>query len=177
MSKHIRKLLPSGNQLLINNRIGWARTYLKKAGLLEYPERGVYRITERGINVISESPSEITNDYLTRFPEFIEFTQTKRKKTEPQTEIIESLDPIEMLENSYQKINKELADELLNQIKQASPKFFEKIVVDLLVKMGYGGSRKDAGEAIGQSGDEGIDGIIKEDARAHRCDTCCHPIN
>lgn len=159
-----RKLLPSGRQAIIDNRIGWARTYLSKSNLLEATKRGFFRITDRGLNVLNENPSEINVEYLRRFPEFVQFRTVRRKrKIEPQTKIIDSLDPIEILENSYQKVKSELANELLTQIKRSSPKFFENVVVDLLVKMGYGGSRKDAGEAIGQTGDEGIDGIIKED--------------
>ena len=99
-----------------------------------------------------------------RFPEFVDFkTVKRRKKDDSQTKIIDSLDPVEILEDAYQKITNDIASDLLAQIKKSSPKFFENVVVNLLVKMGYGGSLKDAGEAIGQTGDEGIDGIIKED--------------
>ena len=159
-----RELLPSGRDPIIDNRVGWARTYLKKAGLIEYTKRGVFRITDRGLSVLANKPTEINREYLMQFHEFADFQKVKKKqKYEPQTQIIDSLDPVEVLENSFQNIKTELANELLAQIKKASPKFFEKVVVDLLVNMGYGGSRKDAGEAIGQIGDEGIDGIIKQD--------------
>jgi restriction system protein len=159
-----RELLPSGRQSIIDNRIGWARTYLKKAGLLKYTRRGFFRITDRGLSVLNENPSEINREYLMRFSEFVDFQTVKEKNTiDNQTKIVDTLDPVEILENAYQKINNELANEVLIFVKKASPKFFESLVVNLLVKMGYGGSLKDAGEAIGQAGDEGIDGIIKED--------------
>jgi len=159
-----KEQLASG-QTIIHNRVGWARTYLKKAGLLESTRRGYFRITQRGVEVLKQNPSEINIKYLEQFPEFVEFRAIKKdeEKTVEQKTIIESLDPKELLENAYQKIRIELADELLKEVKKASPRFFEKIVVELLLKMGYGGSRKDAGQAIGQIGDEGIDGIIKED--------------
>lgn len=160
-----RQLLPSGRQPIIGNRVGWARTYLKKAGLLEPTTRGHFRITDRGLAVLKENPPKINVKYLSRFPEFLEFRTKKRAKKRPklQKSITDSLDPRELLENAHQKIQSELAHELLKEIKKSSARFFENIVVELLVKMGYGGSIKDAGQAIGQIGDEGVDGIIKED--------------
>lgn len=160
------ELLPSGQQAIFNNRIGWARSYLKKAGLLDSPKRSAFRITERGKSALAENPSRIDVKYLERFPEFIEFRKASRNSSEEKAEsIIEATDktPEEALETAHQSIRQGLAQEILARILACSPAFFESLVVELLVKMGYGGSRRDAGERIGQSGDGGIDGIIKED--------------
>lgn len=161
------EFLPSGQQPVFTNRVGWARTYLKKAGLLSSPRRGFFKITERGIRVLEERPDEINQKYLERFPEFIEFKTLRRDRNEengPDTpELALGQTPHEALESAYERLRSELASEILLSIRGCDPSLFEKIVVELLVKMGYGGSRKDAGRAIGRSGDEGIDGIIKED--------------
>jgi len=158
------QLLPSGNQTIFLNRAGWARTYLYKAGLLESPRRGFFQITQRGKDLLAEKPAKITAKSLERYPEFVEFITTKKDKTlSSLPELNGHLDPEEALETAYSTLRKNLADNIIEQIKQVSPSLFEKLVVELLLKMGYGGSRKDAGEAIGRSGDEGIDGIIKED--------------
>ena len=156
-----KQLLPSGRQAAFDNRVGWARTYLAKAGLLESTGRGRFHITGRGLDVLTSPPSEINIGFLKRFPEFVEF-QSASKKTESQP-AAELETPEELLEVSYQNLRLSLAQELLERVKQCSPQFFEHLVVDLLVAMGYGGSRKDAGQAVGQSGDGGVDGIIKED--------------
>lgn len=159
------KLLPSGQQPVFYNRVGWARTYLKKAGLLEDPKRGYFKITDRGREVLAEDPQRIDMKYLWQFPEYIEFRETVRDATDEdvQEEDLEGLTPEEALENSYQRIRKDLSEELLTYVLGSTPGFFEKLVVELLVKMGYGGSQRDAAKAVGQSGDEGIDGIIDED--------------
>lgn len=160
-----RELLPSGKQSIIDNRVGWARTYLKKAGLLEYIRRGYFRITTRGLEVLGRNLKKIKISVLKEFPEFREF-QTLRKVGDvsvPGSTGEADLTPQELLANAVQTLRNELADELLEQLKAGSPKLFENIVVDLLVKMGYGGSWVDAAKAIGRSGDEGIDGIINED--------------
>ncbi|KAF5065512.1 Mrr restriction system protein [anaerobic digester metagenome] len=160
----MKELLPSGKQPIFDNRVGWARTYLKKAGLIEYKRRGYSNITERGLAVLKESPEKITIKFLKQYPEFMEFisvTNKKLDKTESYNEDLKT--PIEILENGYKTINENLAIDLLDQIKNCSPSFFENLVVDLLLKMGYGGSRADAGKAIGKTNDNGIDGIIKED--------------
>jgi restriction system protein len=159
-----REVLPSGQQYIIDNRVGWARTYLKKAGLLESTKRSYFKITDLGLEVLQKNPKEINVRFLEQFPQFIEFRNLRKEKGEEEKEE-ENLTqtPQELLEYGYQRIKKDLASELLNLVKKSSPRFFEKLVVDLLIKMGYGGSLKDAGEAIGQSGDGGIDGIIKED--------------
>lgn len=160
-----KQLLPSGQQAVFDNRVGWARTYLKKSGLLAAPKRGFFQITEGGLQVLRQSPPKIDLNFLTQFPEFIKFKNNRKEIENTETEIEENRDntPQESIEFGYQTIRQELEIELLNRIKTCSAEFFEKLVVDLLVKMGYGGSRRDAGQAIGKSGDEGIDGIIKQD--------------
>ncbi len=166
-----RQLLPSGQQPLFDNRVGWARTYLKQAGLLESTKRGFFRITSRGREVLAENPERIDGAYLERFPEFLDFRQRSRKSGGVTAEVTtkdgadesESVTPRELLEEAHQRLRDELAQDLLARVMESSPSFFEALVVDLLVKMGYGGSRKEAGRAVGQSGDDGIDGIINED--------------
>ena len=160
------ELLPSGQQGIFKNRIGWARTYLKKAGLLESPKRGIFKITLRGTNTLAASPSRIDAKYLEQFPEFIEFRDMSKPASEasPLTERVPSkITPEEEIELAYQGLREQLSEELISRVLTCSPTFFEQLVVELLVKMGYGGSRRDAGERIGQTGDGGIDGIIKED--------------
>lgn len=159
-----RKLLPSGKQTIIHNRVSWARTYLKKAGLLSSPERGVIAITDRGKAVLFENLSRIDVQYLDRFSEFVGF----RKCNQPDTEILPSISmsnrtPEEELEGAYSQLKNEVLDDLIKKVKSCSPEFFETLVVNTVVKMGYGGSLQDAGKAVGKSGDEGIDGIINED--------------
>lgn len=161
------EFLPSGQQPVFTNRLGWARTYLKKAGLLSSPKRGYFQITDRGKSVLKEKPGEINQKYLEQFPEFIEFKNLRRDKggendaDTPELQLGQT--PHEALEAAYERLRSELASEILSSVRGCDPSLFENIVVELLVKMGYGGSRKDAGRAIGRSGDEGIDGIIKED--------------
>jgi len=161
------QLLASGQQAVFNNRIGWANSYLKKAGLLASPRRGTLRITARGLQVLSEKPSRIDVKFLDRFPEFFEFRNASRVAkpagfTEPNVTSTDQT-PEESLELAHQSIRLGLAQDILARILSCSPAFFERLVVELLVKMGYGGSRQDAGERVGKSGDGGIDGIIKED--------------
>jgi len=159
-----REPLPSGQQAIFDNRVAWARTYMKKAGLLEAPRRGHIRITKRGMDVISQGPVHIDVNLLEQFPEFIEFRTLRHPKSEPGGQAPDLVrTPEELLETAYQNLRETVADNLLQQIKTSRPALFERIVVELLVSMGYGGSLKDAGQAIGKSGDEGIDGIIKED--------------
>lgn len=158
--------LPSGNQKVFSNRVFWAKSYLKMAGLIENTKRAHFKITERGLLTLNENPEEINIKYLKKFPDFLELSEGWKNSStnnDNEEEIQTPQTPEELLENSYQDIRKSLAQEILSKIKLCSPFFFEKLVVELLVKMGYGGSRTDAGKAIGKSGDEGIDGIIKED--------------
>jgi restriction system protein len=159
-----QEILPSGRQAKFDNRVGWARTYLKKAGLVESTGRAKFRITERGLQVLKGNPVGINNRFLQQFPEFLEFQNVSRQSNRRDEEEVEpDQTPEEILELSYQSLRHDLAQELLERVKNSSPRFFENLVVDLLVAMGYGGSRKDAGQAVGQSRDGGIDGIIKED--------------
>lgn len=160
------RLLPSGRQAVFNNRLHWARTHLAKAGLLEAPSRGVFRITDEGRKVLKAPPDRITLGFLAPFPGYQEFRGGDGDGGAHPPPVLP--DPIqatpeEALEDAYQQRREDLIADLLARIKQASPAFFERLVVDLLVTMGYGGSRQDAGSAIGKSGDEGIDGVIKED--------------
>ena len=156
------KLLPSGTKPIINNRVGWAKTYLKKAGLLEYPKRGYLRITDLGLKVLEERPKKIDNKYLKKFPEFLKFKKISVIKKE-YLKSEEEKTPLELIEDGYQQIQETLSHDLLEYIMKSPPDFFERLVVELLVRMGYGGSIIDAGRAIGRVGDEGIDGVIKED--------------
>jgi len=160
-----KELLPSGVAPVFYNRTAWAKTYLKKAGLIDSPKQGVVVISKRGLDVLKKKPSSINVRFLKQFSEFVEFQTTKRDDDiETETNDEQSTQtPEELLETAYQKIRKSLASELINKVVELSPAFFEKLVVELLVKMGYGGSIKDAGKAMGKSGDEGIDGTIKED--------------
>ncbi|MBI3321051.1 MAG: restriction endonuclease [Candidatus Omnitrophica bacterium] len=160
-----RQLLPSGKQEVFANRIGWARTFLKKAELLETPRRGLWRITGRGKEVLKKNPQRIDAKFLKQFPEFIANWGSKKKDTPiPWTQETDPVvTPEEVLESTLEDLSSYLEGELLHQVRSCTPEFFETLVVDLLIKMGYGGSRKDAGQAIGRSGDGGIDGIIKED--------------
>lgn len=168
-TEELEELLPSGTQRLFYNRIGWAQTYLKKAVFLDNPKRGILVITERGKQVLKDMPGRIDVAFLSTFPEFLEFVSgaTERRvavtrSTEPMQDAqLET--PEELLETAHQALRDRLASDLLATIKGNSPDFFERLVVDLLVRMGYGGSRREAGMAVGRSGDEGIDGIIKED--------------
>jgi len=159
------ELLPSGQQPKFDNRVHWARSYLTKAGLLEAPRRGHFRITDRGREVLSQKPVRIDVRFLDQFPEFVEFRSKHREREQGgDTSEGETLQtPGEMLESAYQRLREDLSAELLKSVKECTPSFFERLVIDVLVRMGYGGSRKEAGRAIGRSGDEGIDGIINED--------------
>ena len=157
-----QSLLPSGTSTVIGSRVGWARTYMKNARLVDSPKRGVLRITARGAEVVKASPSRVDVKFLEQYPEFIEFRTRHDQPAQGEPQIT-TLTPEEALEEAYQTLRASLEAELLQRIKGASPAFFERLVVDLLVKMGYGGSFRDAGQAVGKSGDGGIDGIIKED--------------
>ena len=167
--EELAELLPSRTQNTFNNRVHWAIAHLKMAWLLENTKRGHYKITSNGLALLQSNPAIVNLRLLKTIPEYIEHTKSYKKENtysndEPDLDSAdENLTPEESLEYSFQKINKSLAEDLLSKIKKMSASFFEKLVIELLVKMGYGGSIKDAGKAIGKSGDEGIDGIIKED--------------
>jgi restriction system protein len=166
LTKEERKeLLPSGRQATFDNRVGWSRTHLAKAGLLNSTRRGYFEITKLGQAVLEQKPDVINIAFLKQYPDYLEFIKpsTPDNKTAILDDTDSSQTPEEAIEGAYQRVRQELAKEILTTIKGCSPAFFERLVIDLLVQMGYGGTRKDAGEAIGGSGDGGIDGIIKED--------------
>ncbi|MDT4833257.1 Mrr restriction system protein [compost metagenome] len=161
-----KERLPSGHQTVINNRVGWARTYLNKAGLLTIPSKGMVQITARGRDTLANGPEHITVSWLKRFPEFADFHTAKPQVADahamPDIDATETT-PDEQLAEAHQALLQSLADELLAQVRAATPSFFEQLVVDLMLAMGYGGSRKEAGKATQATNDDGIDGIIKED--------------
>jgi restriction system protein len=165
------ELYPSGKKKpIFADRLAWARTFLKQSGLLMDTRRAHFKITQRGLGVLAEKPQRINMKYLERFPEYLEFRNRVKDKSvsvaSPTSHDDESSNhqtPKEAIEVNYQRVKEALAQELLSTIKSQSPTFFERLVVELLVRMGYGGSIQDAGQAIGRTGDEGIDGIIKED--------------
>lgn len=170
-------MLPSGTAPLFTNRVGWARTYLKQAALIESRKRGVFQITMRGRELLASNPVKIDNSTLEQYPEYLDFKLRRGDQKDasqpeaiaPQTANPQLLPPQsdstpeEQFSQAYQRLRSNLEAELLEQVKASTPAFFERLVIDLLVAMGYGGSRRDAGRAIGKSGDGGIDGIIKED--------------
>jgi restriction system protein len=161
--------LPSGTGKVFISRVAWAVQYLKQAGAIETVQRGVYRITERGRSLAKNA--SVTVKTLSQFPEFLRFSRgvsagsvAQTGRADPQPAIVETTStPEESLESSFRSLREALATELLETIKSGTPAAFEQIVVDLLVAMGYGGSAEDAGRVVGQSGDGGIDGIIKQD--------------
>lgn len=159
------EMLPSGRKTRFYDRVGWAATYLRKAGLLNATGRGRFQISPRGLDVLKQSPKQINVDFLNQYDEFVEF-RSRRDKDDEEEIIPSEIDvqtPEEAIEAAYQSLRQTLAEEVLQTVKSCSPSFFERLVIDLLVKMGYGGTRKEAGKAIGKSGDGGIDGIINED--------------
>jgi restriction system protein len=160
-----KELLPSGQQAIFNNRVGWARLYLVKAGLLEATRRGYFKITEQGNKALAEKPERIDKNFLMQYPDFVKAWESiiGKRKTGKGPTVPPETTPEESLESAFQELNESLASDLLEAIKQSPPDFFERLVVDVLIKIGYGGSRKEAGQAMGRSGDGGIDGIIKED--------------
>jgi restriction system protein len=155
--------LPSGGTLVFASRVSWACTYLKKAGLLLATRRGFFRITSRGLEALKAKPKKIDNEFLDRFLEFREFrARSKKEASKAVTPELVGV-PEEVIASQYELQRKALATQLLDTVKNASPQFFERLVVTLLVKMGYGGTLQDAGTAVGRSGDGGVDGVIKED--------------
>lgn len=161
-----KELLPSGKQEIFDNRVGWARTYLKKALLIDYVQRGQFRITERGKQVLAENPFRIDNAFLGRFPEFVEFKRRSQPvETGKSTSVVaaETDTPDDLMATGYLNRRRQIEEDALERVKSCSPEFFERLVVKLITAMGYGGSLADAGRAIGRSADGGIDGVIKED--------------
>lgn len=165
------EMLPSGKQSVFDNGVGWAKTYLDKAGLITSVRRGVYRVTDAGRTVLAERPKDIDKAYLERFQPFRGFLTLRHDHDDDESTVeVEArpafdaaATPEEQLENAYNKIRQKIEADVLDAVKGASPQFFEKLVIELLVKMGYGGTIADAGEALGRAGDGGIDGVIKED--------------
>jgi restriction system protein len=161
------EMLDSGVQSRWGNRVSWAASYLVHAGVLRRPAKGILEVTDAGKQLLVDAPDALTNSYLMRYPSFVEFKQKSKSAPssgaviQPGVETAGS--PTDILEATYQEYRRILAQDLLSQTKLVSPSFFERLVVQLLVKMGYGGSFKDAAQAIGKTGDGGIDGIIKED--------------
>ncbi len=156
--------IPSGRKTIIYDRIGWACTYLRKAGLLTSPKRGVVAIADRGREMMAKHPNRVDVRLLRQFPEFRQFHEGEGEEDSPAAgEAKEPLTPHEGLEDAYRHLRRAIEDELLDHLQAATAQFFERTVVELLVRMGYGGSLEDAGRAVGQSHDGGIDGIIKED--------------
>ena len=159
------ELLPSGKQTIISNRVSWARFYLEKAGLVKVISRGKYQIIQEGVNLLAEHPTIINNDILYRYDQFLEFMKQGSTKGNNDNNNIKSLQPSfteqtpeEILDSTYKQLQSNLSEEILEKVLQQSPQFFERLVVDLLVKMGYG-----AGKITGRTGDGGIDGIIDGD--------------
>jgi restriction system protein len=164
--KEVAELLPSGQQTVFANRVGWAKTYLKKACLLEPTRRGYFRITDQGQEVLRSKPSRIDNAYLMQFEGFSQFKESASEEvetSEPQA-LEEIHTPDEVMRVAHQQIESTLAQELVDRILAAPPDFFERLIIALLIGMGYGGSAKEAGRALGRSGDDGVDGVIDQDA-------------
>ncbi|MCC2604721.1 restriction endonuclease [Planctobacterium marinum] len=160
--------LPSGRQSIVANRVGWAKTYLAKAELLESIRRGHFVITERGKHALANPNTKIDNDYLKQFDEFVAFAN-KSNGSEPSndaltTEFAESqITPDEALRKAYKTINEALAAEILDKTREVPPDFFENLLIELLVAMGYGGAGDSAAHALGKTGDNGVDGVIDQD--------------
>jgi restriction system protein len=154
--------LPSGNQTLFANRLNWARSYLSKAGLIELPRRGYCRATDRGRELLAEGVSEIDLGLLERYPEFIAW-RSQSKGVEGAEETGSRDDAEESIASSFELLNAELARNIVGRVHSFSPSFFERLIIDLLVRMGYGGGRVEMGRALGRVGDGGVDGVIKED--------------
>lgn len=160
----LNERLPSGTQTKFENRVAWAKSYFIQAKVLEAPRRSVFRITDRGRELLRAGHKRIDIRILNQYPEFLEFHKGRRGEEETENEGEAAKEtPEETLQKSYQSIRNDLASQLVQRISQNTPNFFERLVVDLMVAMGYGGSRADAGRSIGGTGDEGIDGVIKED--------------
>jgi restriction system protein len=163
-----QQLLPSGQQTIIQNRVSWALKYLKKSGLMISTGRGKVQITDEGRRLLAEKPTKLDARFLERYPSFLEFKQARRAESRSDTATDETFSasdqtPEEAIDSAYRDLRAALADEIRERVRGCSSQFFERLVVELLVAMGYGGSLTDAGRAVGRSGDEGIDGIIRKD--------------
>ncbi|OEJ66579.1 restriction endonuclease [Magnetovibrio blakemorei] len=162
------QLLPSGKQRTFDNRVNWAKGYLKQAGLVRYTKRGFYVVTDEGQKVLAQNPDRIDNKFLKQFDAFLEFQsrkgpQSAENQDESLDEVQDDATPDEILRAAHAKINASLASDLLDRIRGASPQFFEHLIIELLLAMGYGGTSEDAARALGQSGDNGVDGVVDQD--------------
>jgi restriction system protein len=163
------ELLPSGKQTLFSNRVHWAKTYLNKAGLVEITRRGHFKITQRGLDALKSNPSRIDNAFLSQYEEFKQFRERTNTTEDGMAGDVSSLEdqkqtPDETMREAHRKIEASLAQDLLDRIRNSPPDFFERLIVNLLLSMGYGGSAAEAGRALGRSGDNGVDGVIDQDA-------------
>lgn len=162
------QLLPSGKQRTFDNRVHWAKGYLKQAGLVRYPSRGTFITTDEGNRVLDTNPKRIDNVFLKQFSSFLDFQNRKgtmaggESASSPEA-VDDSSTPDEVIRSAYQQLNATLAADLLDRVREASPQFFEELIIELLLAMGYGGSSEDAARAIGQSGDNGVDGVVDQD--------------
>lgn len=166
-----QQLLPSGRQTTFSNRVAWAKSYLVQAGLLEATRRAHFQITDRGRQVLEEKPQRIDIEYLLRFPEFVDFRgrsrspeETSIQESKSSANLLDEDTPDEIIRATIRQIDGALTKELLDRILSSSPAFFEGLIVSLLLAMGYGGSREDAGQIVGRAGDGGIDGVIDQDS-------------
>ncbi len=162
------KMLPSGKQRTFDNRVNWAKGYLKQAGLVRYTKRGFYTATDEGRKVLAENPERIDVNYLKRYDSFQDFQTRKGAKSDKAVDEAarpndDSATPDEILRAAHKQINSALSADLLDRVRQVSPAFFEDLIVHLLLAMGYGGTSEDAGRALGRSGDDGVDGVIDQD--------------
>ena len=162
-ASQLSQTTPSGRMTIFSNRVGWAKTYLKKAGLIDAPQKALFKITQEGQEVLAQNPKVIDPKFLEKFTSFREFQYGSVEEVVEEESKASENTPEETMEVGYQSIVKELQNELLVNLKSQPPRFFERLVIDLLLKMGNGGYRKDSGQSTGGGGDEGIDGIINED--------------
>ena len=162
------ELLPSGKQQTFDNRVHWAKSYLKQAGLVRYTKRGFYVATDEGRKILAQNPDRIDNNFLKQFDAFLDF-QTRKgtysgiSQNSPKTAEEADSTPDEVLRTSHKKINASLAADLIDRVREASPQFFEDLIIELLLAMGYGGTSEDAARALGRSGDDGVDGVVDQD--------------
>lgn len=166
--KEREQLLPSGKQRTFENRVSWAKGYLKQAGLVRYTKRGSYIATDEGRKILTQNPDRIDNNFLKKFESFQEFQNRKGTQStggETPNEPVEEANatPDEILRAAHRNINASLAADLIDRVREASPQFFEELIVQLLLAMGYGGTSEDAARALGQSGDNGVDGVVDQD--------------
>ncbi len=164
--EELRELLPSGKKKIFYDRVNWAKAYMKKAGLVEAPRRGTIKITQLGLELLLENPLELKSKDLLRYNSFNDFINASNRNEdnrESNEGLLNERTPSEEIASAFENLRTSLADEILEKINSCSFEFFEKLVIELLIKMGYGGSREEAGRATKKTGDEGIDGIINED--------------